>query len=80
MLTLLRTHGRYRAVFDVGSACVVHTIGSRDLNTTERRLRLLVDQAKELADHCRGRIDRRVTSKLKCTVSHLPTVAIAKHL
>jgi hypothetical protein len=79
MMSLIRTHSQYSAVFDVGSARVVHTISSRDLNATERHLRFLADQATELADHCRGRIDRQETSKLKCPVSQRPTVAIAQH-
>ena len=75
MLKLLRTHGRYYAVFDVGCACVVHTIGNHDLDATERLLRLLANQATELANHCRHRIDRQATSKLKCRVLHLSTDA-----
>ncbi|TCM62270.1 hypothetical protein EV291_15421 [Rhizobium sp. BK068] len=31
MLTLLRTHGRYRAVFDAGSVYMIHTIAGQDL-------------------------------------------------
>ncbi|WP_155810816.1 hypothetical protein [Phyllobacterium sp. UNC302MFCol5.2] len=79
MLTLLEMHGHYRAVFDIGSARVVHTIGSRDLKVTEKHLRFLADQATKLADHCRGRIDRKKTSGPNCPISHRSTVTIAQH-
>jgi len=80
MLTLLRSHGRYRAVFDAGSVYVIHTIAGQNLEATEMYLCLLATQATDLADHCHGRIERRAARKLKSsgTVSRLQVIS-AQH-